>query len=139
MVPYFYENYVLYIIEVYRACTNKFSQLFISRSWEPRTRAMWYVSTLLGLIRHAYWWGDKKWEKTLKSSACSHWMDSRVTSTQPTVRLWRNLYISLSHSSWCKVISSFPYMKISCFELIWYHGVCLTDKNQVKYIADINI
>ena len=36
------------------------------------------------------WRGDKKWEKTFKSSACSHWMDSRVTSTQPTVRLWRN-------------------------------------------------
>ena len=49
---------------------------------------MWHASTLLGLIRHAYWWGDKKWEKTLIPSACSHWMDSRVTSTQPTVRLW---------------------------------------------------
>ena len=48
------------------------------------------ISTLLGLIRHAYRWGDKKWEKTIKSSVCSHWMDSRVTSTQPTVRLWCN-------------------------------------------------
>ena len=54
------------------------------------TRAMWHVSTLLGLIRHAYWWGDKKCEKTLKSSACFYCMDSRITSTQPTVRLWRN-------------------------------------------------
>ena len=26
-------------------------------------------------------------EVTLKSNDCSHWMDSRVTSTQPTVRL----------------------------------------------------
>ena len=30
---------------------------------------MWHVSTLLGLIRHTYWWGDKKWEKTLKSTS----------------------------------------------------------------------
>ena len=34
---------------------------------------MWYVSTLLGLIRHAYWWGDKKWEKL------SNLMPSSVT------------------------------------------------------------
>ena len=37
------------------------------------TRVMWYVSTLLGLIRHAYWWGDKKWEKL------SNLMPSSVT------------------------------------------------------------
>ena len=28
---------------------------------------------------------------SLKSSDCSHWMDSRITSTQPTVYLWYNL------------------------------------------------
>ena len=29
-------------------------------------------------------------QEVRESSACSHWMDSRVTSTQPTVCLWRN-------------------------------------------------
>ena len=27
------------------------------------TRAMWHISVLLGPIRHAHHWGDKKWEK----------------------------------------------------------------------------
>ena len=30
-------------------------------------KAMWNVSTLLGLIRYAYWWDNKKWQK-LKSN-----------------------------------------------------------------------
>ena len=64
-----------------KSCTNKFSYVFISRSWD-QSWVMWHVSTLLGLIRHA------SGEKTFKSSACSHWMDSRVTLIQPPVRLW---------------------------------------------------
>ena len=50
------------------------------------TRAIWHVSTLLGFIRHTYWWGDKKWEKTLKSSARL----SVETSSQLKVCLWPN-------------------------------------------------
>ena len=43
--------------------------------------------TCFDLIRsyYAYWWGDKKWKKTLESSVCSYLMDSSVTSTQPTI------------------------------------------------------
>ena len=54
------------------------------------TRAMWHVLTLLGLIRHACWWDDKKWEKNFQilCMLSSHWL--RVTSTQPKDRLWRN-------------------------------------------------
>ena len=80
------------------------------------TRAMWHVSILLGLIRYAYWWGDKNWKKTHKSSSCSHWMDSRVTSII-NIRMLNVIYLLVvslfvcSTLRWCAFI---PYF------LLWY-------------------
>ena len=53
---------------------------------------------ILGLSSDsAYWWSDKKWKKTLKSIAFSHWMDSRIPcqlSQQFACILqgWRDMY-----------------------------------------------
>ena len=49
---------------------------------ESNHRSIWHFSTVLGPTRQV-WWDVKKWEKNSSaSSACSNWIDSRVSSTQ---------------------------------------------------------
>ena len=52
-------------------------------------RATWHVSTLLGLIRRASWWGDMKWEK-ISHNKCLlslNGLESHNNSTRLVARL----------------------------------------------------
>ena len=89
------------------------------------TRAMWYVSTLLGLIRHAYWWGNTEWEKL--SNIVNVWMDSRVKSTQPTVRLWHSWrfekLVRIWEAIYCFNIDAYTVNNFRCIHAISIKGI----------------
>ena len=76
------------VLEVFRVCTNKFSQLFIFRRWKQPEQCVTCVDLLTFSSDTLN--GEATRSERKLSNACSHWMDSRVTSNQPSVRVWSN-------------------------------------------------
>ena len=99
------------MIKFYRACTNEFSQLFISRSWEqPEQCDMFrtYQATLT-----AWWWNNKEWKKILKYSAYFYWAWESHQYSHMNIHMSSSIFLCLKVRS--KVEITFKSKKSAKF------------------------